>query len=69
MIAIKKIETLRDLDNEVAELIGETMNDDVRAELSELVVRLEEGLQTAIVTQTASQMLGVATKDKQNFQS
>ena len=45
------------------------MNDDVRAELSELVIKLEEGLQTAIVTQTTSQMLGVATKDKQNFQS
>ena len=78
----EKIKTLRDLENEVAELMGETEveeeeivkeigeSDDLRAELSELVVKLEEGLlvseglQTPIETLATSQMLGAATKVK-----
>ena len=83
VMAVKeKIETLRVLDSEVAELMEETegeeeeivkeigKSDDLRAELSELVFKLEEGLlisegpQTPIVTPAASQMLGAASKVK-----
>ena len=55
-------------EEEIVKEIGES--DDLRAELSELAVKLEEGLlisegpQTPIATPAASQMLGAAPKAK-----